>query len=147
MDSDVRPCAQVFEVAVTVGRYSLALRDLLDDLGLQRVVGVPRQRLVAMVLPVLEGVVLRDGLLHALFDLAQVVVGEGLGDQEVVVEAVVRRRPYGQLGFGEHLRHHVRHHVGGGVAYASSELCQLRVLLQYHKIGPFLFLPPLQKGG
>ena len=119
---DVRPCTQIFESTVPVRGDLLVLGDLLDDLHLQRLRGVHALGLVARVLVVLERVVLLDHPPHTLFDPRQVLLGERLFHHEVIVEAVVRRRPDAQLRFREHLRDHVGHDMGGRVPYSLSQL-------------------------
>ena len=57
-----------------------------------------------------------DDLLHALFDLGQIVQTEGRVAGEVVVEAVLDGRTDRDLGAGEQLLHRLGHDVAGVVA-------------------------------
>ena len=124
---DVGPRAEVLECAVLVRRDRLALWDLVDYLQLQGLVGVHVERLVLRVLMQLERMVLGDGFAHRFFNGAEVVVGEGIARQEVVVEAVVRRGADRQPRTRVHARHHVGHDVGRGVPDAFSELCYVLI--------------------
>ena len=105
--------------AVTIEAHLFALGEALDDLFLERLAHLVEER---------ERVGLRDRLLpkgrvpvddreHRLLDRLEILVGEAAaGLLEVVVEAVVDRRPDRHLGAGKELLHRVRHDVGGGVA-------------------------------
>ena len=57
-----------------------------------------------------------DDLLHPLLDGLEVLGRERPLDAEVVVEAVLDRRPDAQQRAGEQVLHGLRHHVGGRVA-------------------------------
>ena len=122
---DVRPGAEVLELAVTVRRDLLTLRYLSDDLQLQRLVRVHRKGLFPPVLVELERQVLSDDLSHRGLDLLEVCVAEGFRGQEVVVEAVLRGRPDGQPGLRKHPGYDVGHHVGRGVADSLSQVRQV----------------------
>ena len=88
----------------------------VDELQLVRLVGQLRlglvDRLEAAAPEQLAGL---DDLLHPLFEPAEVVGLERLGHVEVVVEAVVDRRPDAELGVREHVLHRLREHVRGRV--------------------------------
>ncbi len=86
----------------------LELVRLVLQLGLRRVQGLvhpPREALTAL-----------DDLLHLLLELRQVLRREGLGDVEVVVEAVLDGRTDTQLGLREQLLHRLCQYVRGGMA-------------------------------
>jgi hypothetical protein len=65
---------------------------------------------------------------HALFDLAEVFRREGLVAHEVVIEAVVGRRPEGDLGAGEQFLHRLRHHMRAVMAQQLEQLGLVPVL-------------------
>ncbi len=92
--------------------------DRPDDLDLVGLVGEQLQALLDRVLLADEGLVLGDDLPHARFDPAQVVLAEmaPAGQLEVVVEAVLDRRPDGVVGARPQVGHRLGQHVGGGVA-------------------------------
>ena len=54
-------------------------------------------------------------LAHLGLDLLQILLGEGLGAVQVVVEAIVNGRADGQLGIRPQALHRLRQHVGAGV--------------------------------
>jgi hypothetical protein len=99
---NVRPPAEVDEAVVGVHRDgragALRLVGGLDDLALVGLVGEQAQGLLAGQLPAPEGLALGDDLAHARLDALQVLGRERLGHVEVVVEAVLGRRPDGELG-------------------------------------------------
>ena len=74
----MRAGAQVFEVAVPIGGDSFVRRNFGDNLELQRLVGVQRQRLLARVFAVFECQVLGDDRAHSALDPLNVFVAEGL---------------------------------------------------------------------
>ena len=103
-----------------VGRGGIAAGGphALDDLALVGLVGEHLQGLVRRQVRAHERLVGGDDLAHPSFDRRQIVLVERppAGQVEVVVEAVLDRRPDRELGAGEQLRHGLRHHVGRGVA-------------------------------
>src|SRR4029453_14446361 len=64
-----------------------------------------------------EALALLDELAHALLDPVQVLGPERLGDVEVVIEAVLDRRPDAQPGPGEQVLDGLGEHVGGRVPH------------------------------
>ncbi len=113
----MRSPAEVDEPVVAIGgdllaSAHLALIDVLDDLQFELVVREHVERLFTGHGHPLEGLILGDYLRHPGLDLFQVLGGEGLGDLEVVVEAVLDRRADGEGGAGEQVEHRLRHHVG-----------------------------------
>ena len=73
----------------------------------------PLERLVARQLFLLERLVLPDDPAHLLLDGLELALRDlgALGEQEVVVEAVVDRRPEAQQSARMQLLHRLRHHV------------------------------------
>jgi hypothetical protein len=65
-----------------------------------------------------EWVASGDDLAHTLFDFLQVFQGDGLGQIEIVIEAVLDRRSDGVLRLRIELKHGLRHHMRGRVADA-----------------------------
>ena len=116
----VRPEAEVHPVAVRVERQRLRAlaEDVLDDLLLERLAQLVEelQRLLSRDLLAHEGKVSLDLLVGGLLDLLQIFRRERLLAEEVVVEAVLRARAYGDLRARKEPLHHARHHVGGVVA-------------------------------
>jgi hypothetical protein len=96
---------------------STGLAPLVDDLELVRLVLQLGSGLVIGDDPPGEALPLLDDLAHALLDPVQVLGDKRLLDVEVVVEAVLDRRPDAQLrlreqvldGLGEHVRGRVPH--------------------------------------
>ena len=119
----MRAAAEVLEGAVAVERDGLDafVRDQVVDqldlvvlaLGLEDL-----DRLGDRHVATLEGLVGLDVGAHRRLDLLQVGVGDLdlVGEVEVVVEAVLDRRPDRHLGAGIELLHRLGHHVGGVVA-------------------------------
>ena len=131
---DVRPAAQVAPAALTAARVEVVVdgqravpdldglllagpAPLVDDLQLVGLVLQLGPGLVVADDPPGEALPLLDDLAHALLDPVQVLGNERLLDVEVVVEAVLDRRPDAQLrlreqvldGLGEHVRGRVAH--------------------------------------
>ena len=131
---DVGPAAQVAPAAVAGLRVEVVVdgqgavpdldsllvagpAPLVDDLELVRLVLQLGPRLVVGDDPPGEALPLLDDLAHALLDPVQVLGPERLGDVEVVVEAVLDRRPDAQPrlreqvldGLGQHMRGRVPH--------------------------------------
>nr|BFE69548.1 hypothetical protein GCM10020092_028490 [Actinoplanes digitatis] len=129
----MRPAAQVAPDAlavlvdvVVVGQLAAAhLHDLgvvdvaldVDELQLVRLVRQLDLGLVQRaVLAAPEGLSGLDDLLHPLLELRQILGHERLGDVEVVVEAVLDRRPDAELRLREDVLHGLGEHVRGRVA-------------------------------
>jgi len=135
----VRSAAQVDELALAVDadRGDLALYGLsggdqiFDELDLERLAEAHgqaggaragragpehRQRLVDRQLEALQRQVLAHDLGHLLLDARQVGLGDGLGELEVVVEAVLDRRADSVPRAREETDDGLRHDVRGGVA-------------------------------
>ncbi len=119
----VRAAAEVLEGAVAVERDGLdafARDQVADQLDLV-VLALALEdldRLGDRHVAALEGLVGLDVGAHRRLDLLQVGVGDldVVGEVEVVVEAVLDRRPDRHLGAGVELLHRLGHHVGGVVA-------------------------------
>ena len=119
----VRPAAEILEAAVAVqrdGLHALVADQVLDQLDLVVLALGEEQfdRLPWRQLAALEGLVGLDVLAHRCFDPLQVLfadlyVGREL---EVVVEALLDRRPDRHLRPRVELHHGLGHHVGGVVA-------------------------------
>ena len=114
VDGEVRPAAEVDELALAVDRDLLVVGEVADDLGL--VVLADRSevpdRVVALPDLAGDGLVAGDDLAHARLHRLQVGRREGFVAGEVVVEAVFDGRPDGDLnvrvellrGLGEGVR-------------------------------------------
>ena len=113
---DVRPAAQVGEVALAVGGDGLALGQLGDELALVRLLFEGVERLEPVELGAREGLLLGDDLVHALLDRLEVLGRERATDVEVVVEAVLDRRADAELGHREEVLDGLGHHVSRRVA-------------------------------
>ena len=121
---DVRAAAEVDELAVVAVGADHALAsplggvDACDDLELVGLVGEELETLGGGVLLPGEGLVFGDDLPHPGLDAGQVVLAEvgAAGQLEVVVEAVLDRRPDGVVGARPEVGDRLGEHVGGGVA-------------------------------
>ncbi len=119
----VRAAAEVLEGAVAVQRDrvdALVADQVLDQLDLV-VLALGAElldRLGDGQLAPLEGLVGLHVLGHRRLDALEVLVADAdpFGELEVVVEAVLDRRPDRDLGPRPELQHRLRHHVGGVVA-------------------------------
>ena len=129
---DVRPLAQVEKRALLVERHLLVL-DAFDQLDLERLRRKVRERVRPRHLAVLERHVRLHARAHLLFDLRQIVRRQRARQQEVVVEAVVDRRPDRELRVREHLQHGLGHDVRGRVPHAVQPVV-FRHLLQNHDV-------------
>ena len=91
---------------------------VVDDLELEAVAGEHLAGLVGRELVAHEGLRLRDDLAHPGLDPLEVVLHEGgpARQLEVVVEAVLDRRPDAEGGPREQVEHRLGEHVGRGVA-------------------------------
>ncbi len=114
----VRTAAQVEPLALLVDLDLLVLGDRVDQLDLEHLALVGEDLLGLVPRPHLlgEGGVAPDDLAHLLFDRRQVVGGERLVAEEIVIEAVLDHRPDGDLRAGIELLHGLGHHMGGIVA-------------------------------
>ena len=121
---EVRPRAQIGEVALPVERNLLALGHVAYQFDLVRLFALfhKRDRLIARESEPLEADILFDDLLHLALDTLEVLGAERLGDVKVVVEALIDRRTYRELDLGEQtldrLRENVRRRVTERVAPA-----------------------------
>ena len=134
----VRAATEVDEVALAIDadrRDLVAGRlggghEVVDELDLEGLVETGRQaggaragragpehreRLVDGQFVALHRQVLAHDLAHLLLDARQVGLADGLGELEVVVEAVLDGRPNGVLRAREEADDGLRHHVRGGV--------------------------------
>ena len=114
---EVRPEAEVRELAHRVALDGVAGL-LRDQLALQRL-ALLREQLERLGLRdelLLDRPVLLDDVRHLLLDGDEVLGRERLRHEEVVEEAVVRRRADPALGVREELRHRRGQQVGGRVA-------------------------------
>ncbi len=123
----VRAAAEVEPVALLVDLDLLVLRDGVDQLDLEQLALVAKDLLRLVAAPDLLGErsVARDDLAHLLLDRLEVLRGERLVAEEVVIEAVLDHRADGDLGAGPQRLHRLGQHVGGVVA---DELERARVV-------------------
>ena len=113
----VAAAAEVGELAVGALRDGAVL-DVREQVELEGLVAPALLRLGAGDGGHLEGQPPPDRLAHAPPQPGQVLLREGAGQAEVVVEAGGRGRPDTELGFGHQLDHRLGEHVRGGVAHA-----------------------------
>ena len=113
---DVRPPAEVEEGAIPVDGDDFVLGELVEPFELERVVGEEFAGLVPGDDAPFEGMVGTDDFAHALLDGLDLVRGEGLGNIEVVVEAVVDGGPETDTGIGDQFAHGGGQDMGGRVA-------------------------------
>ena len=109
----MRAAAEVEPVALFVDLDLLVCGDGVDELDLERLALVAEHALGLVARPFLlgEGFVARDDLAHLLLDRVEVLRGERLIAEEVVIEAVLddradgdlRARPQALDGLGEHM--------------------------------------------
>ena len=113
----VRPAAEVEPVALLVDLDLLVRGDGVDQLDLERLALVAEHALGLVARPFLlgEGFVARDDLAHLLLDGLEVLRGERLIAEEVVVESVLDHRADGDLRAGPQALHGLRQHMGGVV--------------------------------
>ena len=114
----MRPDAQIDEIALAVEADLLACRDLADIFGLVALADAGEEGDRGVALPDLAGdlLVAADDLAHPLLDLLEVFRGERLVAGEIVIEAGLGRGAEGDLGLGIKLLDRLGHHVGGVVA-------------------------------
>ena len=120
VDGQVRTAAEILPlIALAIDRDRLARRDdVVDDLRLVRLADrlEVRDRRFAVPHFALDRQIGVDDLLHALFDLLEIVRRERLVAREVVVEAVLDRRADRHLRAGKQFLHRLRQHVRRVVA-------------------------------
>ncbi len=114
----VRAAAEVGELALRVDADGLLVGQVLDELDLEGLLGGAEdgEGLLAGQLLARELLVLGDDLRHLLLDAREVGLGDGLGELEVVVEAVLDGGADGVLGAREEAQDGLRHDVRSGVA-------------------------------
>ena len=108
--------AEVGKVPLAVEADLLPLSGVLPDQFL--LVGLVLhqfQSLGGVQFKLFQGQVRLDDGSHLLFQLDQVLGGEGGGKVEIVIEAVVDGRADGELGLGVEVGHRLGQDVGGGV--------------------------------
>ena len=116
---DMRAGAQVFEISVCVRGDGLVLRNSVDDLQLQRLIGVHFEHFFPGVLGVFERKVAGDHLAHASLDLFEVFLFEWFRGEEIVVKPVICGRADSQFDLREHPSNYIGHDVGGRMSDAS----------------------------
>ena len=126
---DVRPGAEIGEIAVAIERDFFALGNVLDDIELElaRVPGrsprAPSRHACAIAsassretIDPLEDVVRFDLLFHLRLDLREILGRDAVRQIDVVIEAVLHRRPGGELRLRPDAQDGRRQHVRGGMA-------------------------------
>ncbi len=113
---DVRATTQIHERTIRVDRDHFVLLQIVDALELQRIVREAPLGLGAIYFLAHERIVRGRHLAHLRFDLLQVFGRERRGHFEVVVKAVLDRRPEADPGVREQLPHGGGQHVRRGVA-------------------------------
>ncbi len=123
----VRAAAEVEPVALFVDLDLLVVRDGIDQFDLEQLALVAKDALGLLARPHFlgEGFVTRDDLAHLLLDRVEVLGGERLVAEEVVVEAVLDHRADGDLGARPQRLDGFRKHMRGVVP---NELQRARVL-------------------
>ena len=108
---DVRPGAEIDEIAVAIERDFFVLRNVLDDIELElaRLGSFAQrrepallakcERFVARNFDPLEGMVRFDLLFHLRLDLLEILGRNAVRKIDVVIKAVLDRRPGGELRF------------------------------------------------
>ena len=114
---EVRPDAEVDEIALPVDAYHLAFLELVDQFQLVGLAHLLEQtlRLLATQFAALVGEVLLDQLLHPLFDPGQVMRGDRLGEIDVVVESLFDGGSDPEPGIGIQLLDRLGQNVSGAV--------------------------------
>ena len=113
---EVRACAEVREIVLLIEGDVLALGSVLTDellfivLTLHELQCFRYRQLEALNLDVFL-----DDLLHLGFDLCEVVVGDGLRQLHIIIEAVIHSRADGELCARVQAVYRLRHDVGRGV--------------------------------
>jgi len=135
----VRAAADIEPVALAVDRDLLAFRDdVVDDLDLVVLADLAEDALGLFPVPdlALQWQVALDDLVHALFDLLEILRCEGLVAGKIVVKTVLDGRADGDLGAGIEFLHGLRHDMRGIVAHQferflvlAGDNCQLGILL------------------
>ena len=110
---EVRPEAEIDEIALAIDADHLVLREILDDLGLVELARFAEEldRLVALPDFAPNVLVACDDLAHACLDGLEIARSEGLRACKVIVEAVFDRRADGDLRIGIELLHGFGHDV------------------------------------
>src|SRR5262249_3305881 len=123
----VRAAAEVEPLALLVDLDLLVVRDGVDELDLEQLTLVAEHALGRLARPNFfgEGFVARDDLAHLLLDGAEILRGERLVAEKVVVKAVLDHRADGDLGPGPKRLHGFGEHVRGVVP---DELQRARIL-------------------
>ena len=96
-----------------------------DQLQLVRLVGEFCPGLFVADLTAGKPLALLDDLAHSRLDCLEIIGGERLWHVEVVVEAVLDRRPDTQLGLGEDLLNRLRHDVRSRVTHDGAPLIRI----------------------
>ena len=114
----MRAKAQVLPRTLTIDSDHFVFGQVGDDLGLVRLADLAEVGDGVVAVPDLADDLLVPvhDLAHALLDQGEVVQAEGLVPGEVVIEAVLHRRPDGHLGAGKQLLHRLGHDVAGVMA-------------------------------
>jgi len=127
---EVRPGAQVGEIALAVKRDYGVFRELVDQLDLVGFFFFQHQlpRLGTGQLEAFQGQIGLDDLLHLILDLFQIIGREGVFAVKIVIEAILDRRTDGQARLREQLFDGVRQDVRRGVAkgLAIGRICKIR---------------------
>ena len=143
---DVRAGAEIGEFAVAIEGNFLALGNVLNDVefelrgGRSRTKGTKDtkvrhfQGFVSGDSDALEGVIRLRFLFHLGFDLREVLGRDAVRQFEIVIEAILDRRPGGKLRLRPDAQDRGRHDVRGGMAQPL-EVGHLRALL-----GSFAFV-------
>ena len=141
----MRPAAEIEPVALPVNLDLLVRRDRVDQLDLEHLALVGEHVLHIVPRPHLlrEGAIALDDLAHLRLDLRQVVGGERLVPEEVVVEAVFDHRADGHLRAGVKLLHRLGHHVRRVVA---NKLERARIVAR-HDLDPGVLVDLVGKVG
>jgi len=124
----VRAATEVQKLPLPVERdRGLIFQTVFDVLDLERLpqLAAELDRPGPRLLDPLERLILLDDLGHFGLDVGEILLGDRPLELEVVIEAVVDRRPKGQLHPVEKPHHRPGHHMGGRVAH---DLQGLRVL-------------------
>ena len=119
--------AQVGEIPLPAEGDRLALSGvLLDELQLIGLVGLQLLRLLHRQRKPFDGEILLGDGGHFGLQLFQVLRGEGGGNVEIVVEAVLDGGADGELRFGEQVLHRLRQNVRGGVVKGTLPLLAVK---------------------
>ena len=127
----VRPRAEVHEISLPVEGYDFILRQVFYQLHLVVFALVSHElyRFLSGQLKSLQRIVGLDYLLHLLLYLQKVLIVELMLHIEIVIEAVLDSRSYGQLGVRPELLHGLSHYVRRSMSVAQSHLLIFKVYL------------------